>query len=108
MNLLKKLFGGSGGRQSGDVSGLYFYIKSNRTGEVIRVRLHRENDLSLSDGESGYFTRKTIMGQKGFDRIESEFYFDRSKNFVSAELNGGTLVEREDYEAYLAESAPKS
>ena len=108
MNLLKKLLGGGGAKSPGDRSGLYFYVKSNRTGEVIRVRLHRENDLSLSDDEMGYFTRKTIMGQKGFDRIEAEFYFDRSKNFVSAEVNGGTLVEAEDYEEYLAASAPES
>jgi len=106
VNLLKKLFG-SGGRPAGD-SGLYFYVKSNRSGEVVQVRLHRENDLSLTDDETGYFVRKLIVGQKSFDRIEAEFYFDRAKHFVSAEVNGGTLVEREDYDAYLAASAPKS
>lgn len=106
MNFLKKLFG-SGSGPSGD-PGLYFYVKSNRSNEVIQVRLHRDNDLSQTDDETGYFVRKLIVGQKSFDRIEAEFYFDRAKHFVSAELTGGTLVEREDYDAYLAASAPKS
>jgi hypothetical protein len=100
MNFLKKLLGG--GASSGDQEGIYFYVRAARTGEVIQVRLHRYNDLSMSDS-GGYYTRKLIVGQHSFDRIEAEFYFDKSRNFVSAEVSGGELADRADYDEYLAE-----
>ena len=100
MNFLKKLLGG--GASGGDQEGIYFYVRATRTGEVIQVRLHRYNDLSMSDS-GGYFTRKLIVGQRSFDRIEAEFYFDKNRNFVSAEVSGGDLVDRADYDEYLAE-----
>jgi hypothetical protein len=100
MNILKRLLGGS--TSGGDQEGMYFYVRADRTGEVIQVRLHRYNDLSLSDS-GGYFTRKLIVGQRSFDRIEAEFYFDKNRNFVSAEVTGGELVDRADYDEYLAE-----
>jgi hypothetical protein len=101
MNILKRLLGG--GTSGGDQEGMYYYVRAKRTGEVIQVRLHRYNDLSMSDDGGGYFTRKLIVGQRSFDRIEAEFYFDKNRNFVSAEVSGGELVDRDDYEQYLAE-----
>jgi hypothetical protein len=100
MNILKKLLGGSA--SGGDQDGLYYYVRAKRTGEVIQIRLHRYNDLSMSDS-GGYYTRKLIVGQRSFDRIEAEFYFDKNRNFVSAEVSGGELVDRDDYVQYLAE-----
>lgn len=107
MDFLKRLFGG-GRRSGGDAEGLYFYVRAQRTGEVIQVRIHRFNDLSLMDSDGGYFTRKVIVGTKSFDRLEAEFYFDRNRKFVSCDVTGGELVEREDYEAYLAGQASGS
>jgi hypothetical protein len=106
MNLLKKLLGGGASRPS-DPSGMYYYVRSNRTGEVIQVRLNRENDLSLEDDEQGYFVRKMIVGQKSFDRMEAEFHFDRTRRFISCDVTGGTMVERDDYEIYLAQQKPQ-
>jgi hypothetical protein len=108
MNLLKKLLGGGGASRSGDASGMYYYVRSDRTGEVIQVRLNRENDLSLGDDGASYYARKVIVGQKSFDRIEAEFYFDGARRFVSCDVTGGALVERDDYEQYLAEHKPKA
>ena len=106
MNFLKKLFGG--GANAGDKDGIYFYVRAKRTGEVVRIRLHRFNDLSASDDGSSYYTRKVVVGQRSFDRIEIEFFFDKNRNFVSADVSGGTLVDRADYEAFLAERAAPS
>jgi hypothetical protein len=107
MNFLRKLFGG--GAPSGDQEGMYFYIRAKKTGEVIPVRLHRFNDLSMSDDGNSYYVRKLIVGQRSFDRIEAEFFFDKNRSFVSADISGGELVERDDYEQYLAKqsSSPK-
>lgn len=108
MGFLKRLFGGGQRDDAGDPDGLYFYVRSNRTGEVIKVRLHRHNDLSLMDDNKTYFTRKVIVGTKSFDRIEAEFMFDANRNLLSAEISGGELVEREDYEAFLATQEAES
>lgn len=102
MGFLKKLFGG-GDSTRGDRDGAYFYVKANRTGEVIQVRLNINNDLSAVDDGKGYFTRKMIVGQRSFERIEAEFHFDKSRRFVSAEVSGGELVDRAEYDTYLAE-----
>lgn len=101
MGFLKRLFGG--GQQSGsDKDGLYYYFRAERTGEVIQVRLHRFNDLSLQDDGKGYFARKVMVGSRSFDRMEAEFNFDSNRKLVSCEVTGGEMVEREDYDAYQA------
>jgi hypothetical protein len=101
MDFLKRLFGG-GRSGDGDAEGVYFYVRSKATGEVIKVRLHRYNDLSQTEDQQGYYARKVIVGQKSFDRIEAEFFFDKNRRFVSGEASGGTLVDQDDYDAYLA------
>jgi hypothetical protein len=105
MDFLKRLFGGGGGMSGDDKDGVYLYIRAKRTGEVIQVRLNRFNDLSLTDSGDSYYVRKLIVGQRSFDRIEAEFFFDKNRNFVSAEVSGGELVERADYEQYLADQS---
>lgn len=102
MDFLRKLFGGGGGRGA-DGEGLYFYVRAAHTGEVIQVRLHRFNDLSLMDDQSHYYSRKVIVGQKSFDRIEAEFTFDKDRKFVTADVSGGELVDRAEFDAYLAQ-----
>lgn len=100
VGFLKRLFGG--GQAGGDKDGLYFYFRADRSGEVIQVRLHRFNDLSLTDDGKGYFTRKLIVGPHSYERLEAEFMFDRNRNLQSCEVTGGEMVEQADYEAYLS------
>lgn len=102
MNFLRNLFGGGQSGGDGDKDGIYFYVRSNHSDEIIRLRLHRGNDLTLMDDGSGFFVRKVMVGQKSFNRIEGEFYFDRNRRFRSADLTGGELVEQADYDAYVA------
>lgn len=101
MDFLKRLFGGGRAGDS-DAEGVYFYVRSQSTGEVVRIRLHRYNDLSQTEDQQGYYARKVIVGQKSFDRMEAEFFFDKNRRFVSGEVTGGTLVDEADYHAYLA------
>lgn len=103
MGFLRKLFGG-GGSASGDKDGIYLYVKSNTTGEVVQIRLHRYNDLSPSEGYDSYFARKMIVGRRGLDRMEAEFSFDKKRQLTDANIQGGILVDRADYEAFLAET----
>ncbi len=104
MDFLKRIFSGADADQSADRDGLYYYVKASRTGEVIQVRLNRANDLSLTD-DGNYFARKLIVGQRSFDRIEAEFFFDRNRRLISADMTGGELVEKADYDAYQAQQS---
>ena len=97
MGFLKKLFGGSAPQDQGQ----YYYVRSHRTGEVIQVRIHPGNDLSYTDDFSGFFARKVVVGQKSFDRIEMELSFDKNRKLTDAQVTGGEMVDRNDYDAYL-------
>jgi hypothetical protein len=87
---------------------MYFYVRASRTGEVIQVRLHRYNDLTLSDDEQNYFVRKLIVGHESFDRLEADFTFDKNRRLISCEVDGGEQVDRAAYDAYLAQEAPSA
>ncbi len=98
MNFLKRLFGGAG--QSGD-SGMYFYIRSRRSGEVVAVRLDL-NQLSPeyeNERVVGYFTHKTVVGQRSFERLEASFSFDANKRLTEKTVSGGEFVTREEWAA---------
>ena len=98
MNFLKNLFG-SAGRPSD--SGLYYYVRCNRCGEVIRVRINSMNDLSRNEDETALFARKVIVGQnKCFNRIDAEFTYDLNHRLTGSEISGGTIATKADYEAY--------
>jgi hypothetical protein len=105
VGFLKKLFGGGGAASSsgGDRDGLYYYVQSNRSGEVVQVRLHRYNDLSDNEQGDGFYARKIVVGESSFDRIEVEFFFDKRRQLSSADINGGKLVDRAAYQAFLAQ-----
>lgn len=97
MNLLKKLFGGGGG--GFQQSGMFFYIRSRRSGEIIELRLDMNQLTPDYENErvSGYFTHKTLVGQRSFERLEADFHFDPNKRLVEKTVTGGEFVTREDF-----------
>ncbi len=105
MGFLKKLFGGREQQQNRD-NGLYFYFRAARSGEVIQIRLNPGSDISMDDSNT-YYARKHIVGPKSFERLEAELHFRKKGQMgfqlVSCDVTGGEIVEREDYDAYLAE-----
>lgn len=80
MSFLRRLFGG-GPAEPQDQSGLYYYIRNRRSGEVIRLRLDVNQLTPEFEGEriSGYYARKVVVGSQSFERIEAEFAFDANK-----------------------------
>ena len=86
MNFLKKLLG-STNASSGDIKGLYYYVKPKGCDEVVRVRIDRNNDLSLADDGKNYWVHKVVMGTKCFQRAEIDFYFNGSRQLTSTEIS---------------------
>ncbi len=104
MNFLKKLFGG--GNTGRDDRGTYYYVKPHRCDDILRVRVDMSNDLSLTDDGSGYWVRKLASsGNYKCNQVEVTLYFDNNRRLQDNELNGGKMVERADYDAWVAAQA---
>lgn len=102
MDFLKKLFGGGGATTSGDAQGFYYYVRPTGCDEVVRVRINRNNDLSLSDDNKTYWVHKVVMGSKCFQRAEVDFYFNQNRQLTNTEITGGEMVKQADYDAWVA------
>lgn len=107
MDFLKRLFGG-GGVGSDDSAGIYFYVKLKGSNEVVRVRINRNNDLSLDDDGKTFWVHKVVMGTKGFQRAELDIHFSQNRHLSGSEVSGGDLVTEADYQAWIASQAETS
>lgn len=108
MDFLKRIFGGGGGAQSGaggnrggDPNGMYFYVRPRGCEEVVRVRLDRNNDLSLTDAGDALWAHKYVRGTTCFQQVELDLYFDSSRQLTNSEVQGGALVSEADYRAWI-------
>lgn len=103
MNFLKKLFG-SGQPDSGM---LILYVKPHRCQDVVSVRVNLYNDLSLTDDQKGYWTRKLVSSANyKCGQVEMSLFFDNSRRLTDSDLHGGTLVTEADYEVWLTTQNP--
>jgi hypothetical protein len=94
MGFLKRLFGG-GPQEYVDKTGLYFYVKCDNCGTIVKVRADKQHDLNNENG--GYVWHKTIVDSRCFRRIQAVIYLDQSYNVTNQELAGGQLVDEADY-----------
>jgi hypothetical protein len=95
MGFLKKLLGGGSGRQD---DGIYAYIKLDRSGEIVRLRLTVGYEISRND-EGVFFTRKLVMGSRSFEKAEATLYFDDRYRITGADISGGELADESDWQA---------
>lgn len=97
---LKQLFGGG---SSGDDGGIYFYVRCDRCADRVRVRLNPGSDLQQDFGDDGgaegYAVRKMVVDQRCFRPIEVRMRFDSRRREVEREIEGGTFLTWEEFEA---------
>ena len=101
MGLLKRLFGlgdTPGKPESRDQNGIVFYIKVHKCGAIARVRVDRNNDLSLDDDGESYVVRKQVMDNVCYGLAEMEVHYDTNRNETSRHVENGEFVTREDWE----------
>lgn len=105
MDFFKRLFGGGSGVGNNGDSGLYFYVQPNGCQEIVRVRIDRNNDMSVDDDNSTLFVRKTVRGTTYRCTRSAEVYAvfsaDRSR-VENLEITGGKQVDEAAYTAWLA------
>ncbi len=108
MDILKRLFGGGGGgsKVSGDAVGMYFYVRPRGCEEVVRVRIDRNNDLSMSDDGGSYWVHKVVRGVKCRENVELDLYFDGNRRLTDKQVTNGELVDEAAYNAWTAAQTP--
>lgn len=98
MGFLRRLFGSDKKKNSqGDAQGLYFFVQCDHCGARVRVRADKQYDLNRTD--DGFVWHKTIVDSKCFRQIPTEVHLDGDYNVVSAKIEGGHYITREEYEA---------
>ena len=98
MGLFKKLFGSSDSKASDDHDrdGFFMYFQCDRCDARVLLRVHKHHDLNLTD--KGYVWHKTIVDSRCFQATPTVVHFDRSYNILSAEVDGGRFISREEFE----------
>jgi hypothetical protein len=104
--MLKSVFGGGAGGDA-DRGALYLYVRCNRCGDVVRVRVNMANELGQEfaegDGVAGYVLRKGVVDTKCFRPIQVKLTFDGRRRETGREIEGGQFVTREEFEAAQVE-----
>lgn len=76
-----------------------FFIEArcSRCGEVVSTQVNLDNDLSILEDalldKSQYYCRKVLVGQRCFQRIEVELFFDAQRNLIEKQVSGGQFTE---------------
>ncbi len=91
---------------SGEVYVIYIYVRCQRCGEVIRLRMDRRFDLEQEFGETlvtGFVANKDILGRKCPNLIRVHIEYDSSYRPRTKDIEGGQFISRQEYEAGAAE-----
>ena len=114
MGFFSRLFGGGGARQSAGGSILWLYVRCNRCGEKIRIRLNRSTDAQPEYDDGGrllhYLIRKEILGSSGtcFALMSVEMQLDGAGRILSQEPQGCTIISEDEFNKPDDEVAERS
>lgn len=105
MNLLRRLFGGGG---AATIDGaIHLYVRCNRCGAPVHVRVDPRNDLLIEYGDEddavGYRLIKEIMDSRCFRLMRAEIGYDRGRHEVNRQIEGGTFISKEEYDQLVAQ-----
>lgn len=100
------LVGTSSGTSSTDPHGLLFHFRCDRCGSVVRIRVDRRNDLNREEGPGTFLLRKEVMDNKCFQLMSAEIWLDSSYNVTTADISGGELISKEEFEAAQQAQVP--
>ncbi len=86
-----------------DGQGLFVYIRCDRCGEVVPLRLRKTDEMARSEEEGyDYFVQKIVMGTQCFARMDTRLEFDRRHEIVNSSIQGGSLITVKEYDSISA------
>lgn len=95
MGFFKRLFGSEKNEGYVDKQGVYFYVRCNNCGTIVRLRADKQYDLENNDG--GYVWHKTIVDSKCFRPMPAVVTLNSSYELENADIQGGQFVSEADY-----------
>lgn len=99
LDTLRRLFTGTPSGTQGDPYGLWFHFRCDQCGGVVRIRVDRRNDLNREEGPGTFLLRKEVMDNSCFQLMHASIWLDSRYEVVSADVSGGELISKEEYEA---------
>ena len=104
MSFWSRIAGFITGNQTFSNRGKNIYVLSNRCKEPIAGQVDLMNELSRTEDEKSFYSRKVLHtsgDSRCFDQVEVELWFDRSKRIDRYEVTGGRWLEEDEYKAEL-------
>jgi hypothetical protein len=105
MNFLRRLFGGGPAADNA----IHLYVRCDRCGAPVHVRVDPRNDLMSEYGDddeaTGYRLIKEIMDARCFRLMRAEIEYDRARREIARTLEGGTFISKEEYDRLVAHDA---
>jgi len=92
----------SGGGRPLEDDGIYLYVRLDRGGEVVRLRLNPQHELVPNYDEGGYSTHKSIVGPRTFQRAEATFQFNPQRELIAWDISDGEIASEDDWQAELS------
>ena len=110
MNLLRRLFGGGG--PSASDGAIHLYVRCDRCGAPVHVRVDPRNDLVIEYGDdeeaAGYRLFKEIMDSRCFRLMRAEIAYDRARREIDRQLEGGQFITEEEYDRLVAQQQERT
>ena len=108
MEIIRRIFGGSKPASDGAI---HLYVRCNRCGAGVHVRVDPRNDLvneySDDDETAGYRLTKEIMDSRCFKLMRAEIEYDRARREINRQIEGGTFITQEEYAQLTAQTSTK-
>ena len=99
LDKIRSFFAGAPSPSAGDPYGIWFHFRCGKCGGVVRVRADRRNDLNREEGPGTFLLRKDVMDNSCYQLMHAAIWLDGSYNVVAADVSGGELISKEEYEA---------
>ena len=108
MSFLSKLFSGGNpslpkASDSSDPNALWLYVRCNKCGAPVAIRVDTRNDISIDYETGGRFLRKEIMDSTCFQLMYADVRFDGSGKIAEQSVERGKFLTRDEYETTRAE-----
>jgi hypothetical protein len=97
LDQLKSMFTPPAG--GSDLMATWLYVKCNKCGSPLAVRVDLRNEPSVDYESGGYVLNKEMMDSKCFALMHAQILFDGRHTITSKTVENGTFITKEEYEA---------
>ena len=103
MGFLSRIFGGKERQQgSNDAQGIHIYVRCDRCGEAIHVRVNKQTDVSREYDQSDQGSlalHKEILGSRCQNLMYVHLSLDSAYRVVSSSTERCTIITESEYDA---------